>query len=85
MGKKIKVNDNKEVIEKRCHKLNDKEINKLAENYLTVDQVRQLLQYKSNQTIRNLAHKRILNVIKISGKLLFEKRDVLKRIKQYRS
>ena len=82
LKRKIKANDIKSDIEDECRKEHSAEIHKLAKTYLTVEHVRELLHFKSKQSIRNLVYKGKLKAIRISGKLLFRKNDIMRLIKR---
>ena len=80
MKKVKKANSIKDRIDEECSKVSDKEIKEIASNYLTVDQVKNLLHFKNKQTVYNLVQSGKLKATKLTGKLLFDKDDLLKWI-----
>jgi hypothetical protein len=80
LKKKRRINSLKNAIEEECVKVNGRDVHKLALNYYTVDQVKELLHFKNKQTVYNLVQSGDLLPTKITGKLLFDKKMINKRI-----
>ena len=78
--KKLKVNKIKNDIEKACE-VNDEAARELAAEFFNVDQVKEIFHFKNKQTVYNLAAKGKLPCIRITGKLLFRKKEIEKMLK----
>ena len=82
MGRKLKINQMKKTLEKACNKVNNTEVMQIASEYFDVDQVRQILHLKKNNTVYKLVHSGKIQAYKPVGKLLFKKTEILELLEK---